>query len=122
MAERSIFLSNKQLKTTDMVKFYEYEREVVMKRKEFHDKANKITSTVILEYICKGGLYHARWIDGKDVGYGYGYKVLTSGYVVSYIVEDEKNSAMTEKIEYFDESQSFLAFDLVIKICQMLSA
>lgn len=29
---------------------------------------------------------------------------------------------MTEKIEYFDESQQFLAFDLVIKICQMLSA
>lgn len=120
MAKRSIFLSDKQLKTTDMDKFYEYGREVVMKRKEFHDKANQITSTVILEYICKGGLYHARWIDSKNAGYG--YEVLTSGYVVSYIVEDEKNSTMTEKIEYFDESQQFLAFDLVIKICQMLSA
>lgn len=120
MAERSIFLSEKQLKITDMDKFYEYGGEVVMKRKEFNDKTNQITSTVILEYICKGGLYHSRWIDGKDVGYG--YEVLTSGYVVSYIVEDEKNSTMTEKIEYFDESQQFLAFDLVIKICQMLSA
>jgi hypothetical protein len=120
MAERSIFLSEKQKKFTNMDEFYEYGGEVVMKRKEFNDKTNQITSTVILEYICKGGLYHSRWIDGKDVGYG--YEVLTSGYVVSYIVEDEKNSTMTEKIEYFDESQSFLAFDLVIKICQMLSA
>lgn len=120
MAERSIFLSNKQLKITDMDKFYEYGREVVMKRREFNDKENHITSTVILEYIGKGGLYHSRWIDGKDIGYG--YEVLTSGYVVSYIVEDEKNSTMIEKIEYFDESQQFLAFDLVIKICQMLSA
>ena len=120
MAERKIFLSEKQLKITDMDKFYEYGGEVVMKRKEFHDKENQITSTVILEYIGKGGLYHARWINDKVVGYG--YEVLTSGYVVSYIVEDEKNTTMTEKIEYFDESQSFLAFDLVIKICQMLSA
>jgi hypothetical protein len=120
MAERSIFLSEKQKKFTNIDKFYEYTGEVVMKRKEFHDKANDITSTVILEYICKDGLYHQRWIDGKNVGYG--YEVLTSGYVVSYIVEDEKNSTMTEKIEYFDESQQFLAFDLVIKICQMLSA
>jgi hypothetical protein len=91
-----------------------------MKRKEFHDKENQITSTVILEYISKGGLYHARWIDSKDVGYG--YEVETSGYIVTYVIEDEKNSTMTEKIEYFDKSQSFLAFDLVIKICQMLSA
>lgn len=120
MAERSIFLSEKQKKFTNMDEFYEYGREVVMKRREFNDKANNITSTVILEYIGKGGLYHSHWIDGKDVGYG--YEVLTSGYVVSYIVEDEKNSTMTEKIEYFNESQSFLAFDLVIKICQMLSA
>jgi len=120
MAERSIFLSDKQKKFTDMDKFYEYGREVVMKRREFNDKANEISSTVILEYIGKGGLYHSRWIDSKNIGYG--YEVLTSGYVVTYIVEDEKNSTMTEKIEYFDESQSFLAFDLVIKICQMLSA
>ena len=120
MAERSIFLSEKQKKFTDMDKFYEYGGEVVMKRKEFNDRTNQITSTVILEYICKGGLYHSRWIDSKDIGYG--YEVLTSGYVVTYIVEDEKNSTMTEKIEYFDESQQFLAFDLVIKICQMLSA
>ena len=120
MAERSIFLSEKQKKFTNMDEFYEYGGEVVMKRKEFNDRTNQITSTVILEYICKGGLYHPRWIDGKDVGYG--YEVLTSGYVVSYIVEDEKDETMTEKIEYFDESQQFLAFDLVIKICQMLSA
>ena len=120
MGERSIFLSAKQKKFTDMDKFYEYGKEVVMKRKEFDDKTNHISSTVILEYIGKGGLYHPRWIDGKDVGYG--YEVFTSGYVVSYIVEDEDNSMMTEKIEYFDESQSFLAFDLVTKICQMLSA
>ena len=119
MAERKIFLSDKQLKITSMDKFYEYGQEVVLKRKEFNDKTNKITSTVILEYIGKGNLYHARWIDSKDVGYG--YEVLTSGYVVSYIIEDEKNETMTEKIEYFDESQQFLAFDLVIKICQMLS-
>lgn len=120
MAERSTFLSDKQKKITNMDKFYEYGQEVVMKRKEFNDKTNQITSTVILEYIGKGSLYHARWIDSKDTGYG--YEVLTSGYVVSYIVEDEKNSTMIEKIEYFDESQQFLAFDLVIKICQMLSA
>lgn len=120
MAERSTFLSDKQKKITNMDKFYEYGQEVVMKRKEFNDKTSQITSTVILEYIGKGSLYHARWIDSKDVGYG--YEVLTSGYVVSYIVEDEKNSTMIEKIEYFDESQQFLAFDLVIKICQMLSA
>lgn len=120
MRERKIFLSDKQLKITNMDKFYEYGQEVVLKRKEFNDKTNKITSTVILEYIGKGNLYHARWIDSKDVGYG--YEVLTSGYIVSYIIEDEKNETMTEKIEYFDESQQFLAFDLVIKICQMLSA
>ena len=120
MAERKIFLSDKQLKITDMDKFYEYGQEVVLKRKEFNDKTNKITSTVILEYIGKGNLYHARWIDSKDIGYG--YEVLTSGYIVSYVIEDEKNETMTEKIEYFDESQQFLAFDLVIKICQMLSA
>lgn len=120
MAERKIFLSDKQLKITNMDKFYEYGQEVVLKRKEFNDKTNKITSTVILEYIGKGNLYHARWIDSKDVGYG--YEVLTSGYIVSYVIEDEKNETMTEKIEYFDESQQFLAFDLVIKICQMLSA
>ena len=120
MAERNIFLSEKLLKITDMDKFYEYGGEVVMKRREFNDKTNKITSTVILEYIGKGNLYHARWIDSKDIGYG--YEVLTSGYIVSYVIEDEKNETMTEKIEYFDESQQFLAFDLVIKICQMLSA
>lgn len=120
MAERKIFLSDKQLKITNMDKFYEYGQEVVLKRKEFNDKTNKITSTVILEYIGKGNLYHARWIDSKNTGYG--YEVLTSGYIVSYIIEDEKNEMMTEKIEYFDESQQFLAFDLVIKICQMLSA
>lgn len=120
MAERNIFLSEKQKKFTDMDKFYEYGQEVVMKRKEFNDKENGISSTVILEYIGKGNLYHARWIDGKDIGYG--YEVLTSGYVVSYIVEDEKNSTMTEKIEYFTEDQQFLAFDFVIRICQMLSA
>lgn len=120
MAERKIFLSDKQLKITNMDKFYEYGQEVVLKRKEFNDKTNKITSTVILEYIGKGNLYHARWIDSKDIGYG--YEVLTSGYIVSYVIEDEKNETMTEKIEYFDESQQFLAFDLVIKICQMLSA
>lgn len=120
MAERKIFLSDKQKKFTDMDEFYEHGQEVVLKHKEFNDKTNHITSTVILEYIGKGNLYHARWIDGKDVGYG--YEVLTSGYVVSYIVEDEKHETMTEKIEYFDESQQFLAFDLVIKICQMLSA
>jgi hypothetical protein len=120
MSTRNIFLSEKQKKFTNMDKFYEYGGEVVMKRKEFHDKENQITSTVILEYISKGGLYHARWIDSKDVGYG--YEVETSGYIVTYVIEDEKNSTMTEKIEYFDESQSFLAFDLVIKICQMLSA
>lgn len=120
MAERSIFLSDKQLKITNMDKFYEYGGEVVMKRREFNDKTSQITSTVILEYIGKGNLYHARWINSKDVGYG--YEVLTSGYIVSYIVEDEKNSTMIKKIEYFDESQQFLAFDLVIKICQMLSA
>lgn len=118
MSERSIFLSEKQKKFTNMDKFFECGQEVTMKRKGF--VADKITSTVILEYICKGGLYHPRWIDSKNTGYG--YEVLTSGYVVSYIVEDEKNSTMTEKIEYFDESQSYLAFDLVIKICQMLSA
>ena len=120
MAERKIFLSDKQLKITNMDKFYEYGQEVVLKRKEFNDKTNKITSTVILEYIGKGNLYHARWIDSKDIGYG--YEVLTSGYIVSYVIEDEKNETMTEKIEYIDESQQFLAFDLVIKICQMLSA
>lgn len=120
MAERNIFLSEKQKKFTNMDKFFECGQEVVMKRKEFKDKENGIVSTVILEYICKDSLYHSRWIESKNVGYG--YEVLTSGYVVSYIVEDEKNSTMTEKIEYFDESQSFLAFDLVIKICQMLSA
>lgn len=120
MAERSIFLSEKQKKFTNMDEFYEYGGEVVMKRREFNDKTNHITSTVILEYISKGGLYHSRWIDSKNVGYG--YEVLTSGYIVSYIIEDEKNEMMTEKIEYFDESQQFLAFDLVIKICQMLSA
>ena len=120
MAERNIFLSEKQKKFTDMDKFYEYCGEVVMKRKEFNDKTNHITSTVILEYISKGGLYHPRWIDGKNVGYG--YEVLTTGYVVSYIVEDEKNSTMIEKIEYFDEDQRFLAFDLVIKLCQLISA
>lgn len=120
MAERSTFLSEKQKKITNMDKFYEYGQEVVMKRKEFNDKANEITSTVILEYIGKGNLYHARWIDSKNIGYG--YEVLTSGYIVSYVIEDEKNETMTEKIEYFDESQQFLAFDLVIKICQMLSA
>lgn len=120
MTERKIFLSDKQLKITNMDKFYEYGQEVVLKRKEFNDKTNKITSTVILEYIGKGNLYHARWIDSKDIGYG--YEVLTSGYIVSYVIEDEKNETMTEKIEYFDESQQFLAFDLVIKICQMLSA
>lgn len=120
MTERSIFLSKKQLKITNMDKFYEYGGEVVMKRKEFNDKANDITSTVILEYIGKGGLYHSRWIESSNAGYG--YEILTSGYIVTYIVEDEKNSMSTEKIEYFDESQQFLAFDLVIKICQMLSA
>lgn len=120
MTERKIFLSDKQLKITNMDKFYEYGQEVVLKRKEFNDKTNKITSTVILEYIGKGNLYHARWIDSKNTGYG--YEVLTSGYIVSYVIEDEKNETMTEKIEYFDESQQFLAFDLVIKICQMLSA
>lgn len=120
MAERKIFLSDKQLKITNMDKFYEYGQEVVLKRKEFNDKTNQITSTVILEYISKGNLYHARWIDSKNIGYG--YEVLTSGYIVSYVIEDEKNETMTEKIEYFDESQQFLAFDLVIKICQMLSA
>lgn len=120
MAERSTFLSDKQKKITNMDKFYEYGQEVVMKRKEFNDKTSQITSKVILEYIGKGSLYHARWIDSKDTGYG--YEVLTSGYVVSYIVEDEKNSTMIEKIEYFNEDQQFLAFDLVIKICQMLSA
>lgn len=120
MTERKIFLSDKQLKITNMDKFYEYGQEVVLKRKEFNDKTNKITSTVILEYIGKGNLYHARWIDSKNIGYG--YEVLTSGYIVSYVIEDEKNETMTEKIEYFDESQQFLAFDLVIKICQMLSA
>ena len=120
MTERKIFLSDKQKKFTDMDEFYESGQEVVMKRREFNDKANHISSTVILECIGKGNLYHARWIDGKNVGYG--YEVLTSGYVVSYIVEDENNSTMIEKIEYFDESQSFLAFDLVTKICQMLSA
>lgn len=120
MAERSIFLSKNQKKFTNMDEFFECGKEVVMKRKEFNDKTNHITSKVILEYIGKGGLYHSRWIDSKDIGYG--YEVLTSGYVVSYIAEDENNSTMIEKIEYFDESQSFLAFDLVIKICQMLSA
>ena len=120
MTERNIFLSEKQKKFTNMDKFYECSQEVVMKRKEYKDKTNDITSTVILENICKGGLYHPRWIDSKNVGYG--YEVLTSGYVVSYIVEDEKNSTMTEKIDYFDESQSFLAFDLVIKLCQLISA
>ena len=120
MSTRNIFLSEKQLKITNMDKFYEYGQEVVLKRKEFYDKTNKIKSTVILEDICKGNLYHARWIDSKDIGYG--YEVLTSGYIVSYVIEDEKNETMTEKIEYFDESQQFLAFDLVIKICQMLSA
>ena len=120
MTERNIFLSEKQKKFTNMDKFYECGNEVVMKRKEFNDEMNEITSTVILEYICKGGLYHSRWIDSKDVGYG--YEILASGYVVSYIIEDGKNSSMTEKIEYFNESQSFLAFDLVTKICQMLSA
>lgn len=120
MAERKIFLSDKQKKFTNMDKFYEHGQEVVLKHKEFNDKTNHITSTVILENICKGNLYHARWIDGKNVGYG--YEVLTSGYIVSYVIEDEKHETMTEKIEYFDESQQFLAFDLVIKICQMLSA
>lgn len=120
MAERSTFLSEKQKKFTDMDEFYEYGQEVVMKRKEFTDKANHITSTVILECIGKGNLYHARWIDSKDTGYG--YEVLTSGYVVSYIVEDEKNETMTEKIEYFIEDQQFLAFDLVIKLCQLITA
>lgn len=120
MAERNIFLSEKVKKFTDMDKFYECGHEVVMKRREFDDKPNDITSTVILEYICKGGLYHPRWVNSKDTGYG--YEVLTSGYIVSYIVEDGKNETMTEKIEYFDESQQFLAFDLVIKICQMLEA
>ncbi len=120
MSTRNIFLSEKQKKFTNMDEFYECGQEVVMKRKEFVDKTNQITSTVILEYIGKGNLYHARWIDSKNTGYG--YEVLTSGYVVSYIVEDEKNSTMIEKIEYFDDSQQFLAFDLVIKICQMLSA
>ena len=71
MAERSTFLSEKQKKFTDMDEFYEYGQEVVMKRKEFTDKANHITSTVILECIGKGNLYHARWIDSKDTGYGY---------------------------------------------------
>lgn len=120
MAERSTFLSEKQKKFTNMDKFFEYGQEVVMKRKEFNDKANHISSTVILENISKGALYHSRWIDSKDVGYG--FEVINSGYIVTYIIEDENNSTMTEKIEYFDESQSFLAFDLVIKICQMLSA
>ena len=120
MAERKIFLSDKQKKFTDMDKFYEHGQEVVMKRREFVDKTNHITSTVILEYIGKGNLYHARWNDSKDAGYG--YEVLTSGYIVTYTVEDEKNETMTEQIEYFDKSQQFLAFDLVIKICQMLSA
>jgi hypothetical protein len=120
MAERKIFLSEKQKKFTNMDEFYECGGEVVLKRKEFNDKTNEITSTVILEYISKGGLYHPRWIDSKDTGYG--YEVLTSGYIVSYVIEDGKNDMMTEKIEYFDESQQFLAFDLVIKICQMLEA
>lgn len=120
MSTRNIFLSEKVKKFTDMDKFYERGQEVVLKRKEFNDKTNQITSTVILECIGKGNLYHARWIDSKNTGYG--YEVLTSGYVVSYIVEDENNSTMIEKIEYFDESQQFLAFDLVIKICQMLEA
>lgn len=120
MSTRNIFLSEKQKKFTDMDEFYEHGQEVVMKRKEFVDKTNHITSTVLLECISKGNLYHARWIDSKNTGYG--YEVKTSGFIVTYTIEDEKNETMTYREEYFDESQQFLAFDLVIKICQMLSA
>lgn len=41
MAERSIFLSEKQKKFTNMDEFYEYGGEVVMKRKEFNDKTKE---------------------------------------------------------------------------------
>jgi hypothetical protein len=120
MAERNIFLSEKQKKFTDMDELYEHGQEVVMKHREFTDKTNHIKSKVILEYIGKGNLYHPRWIDSKNTGYG--YEVLTTGFVVSYVIEDEKNETMIERIEYFDVSQQLQAFDFVTKICQMLSA
>ena len=117
---RQIFLSDKQKKFKDMDEFYEHGQEVVLKHREFSDSRHHITSTIKLEEITKGELYHARWSDNSNCGYG--YEVLTSGYIVTYTTEDEEHETMTERVEYFAKDQLFMACDLVIRLCQMLSA
>ena len=117
---RSIFLSDKKKTFKNMDNFYELGQEVVLKHREFNDDTHHITSIVKLEEIARGGLYHARWSVKSNSGSG--YEVLTSGYIVTYTTEDGQNETMCERVEFFSKDQLFMACDLVIRLCQMLSA
>lgn len=117
---RNIFLSEKRKEIKNMDEFYEYGSEVIVKHKVIEDKKHGIVTTVKLEAIDKGGLYHPSWNDKKSVGYG--YEVLTSGYVLTFSAEDEEHGTMIEKVDYFADGQMLEAFEHVVKYCQMAEA
>lgn len=117
---RNIFLSEKKKTFTDQDDFYLRGAEVILKKKEVTDKANCITSKVKLEQITKGGLYHPVWIEAKHRGTA--FEVETSGFIVTYTVEDEQNETYVEHVNYFDQSQMKDAMALVIQICQLINA
>ena len=117
---RNTFLSEKRKEIKDMDEFYEYGTESVMKYKVVEDKKRGIVTTVKLEYIYKGGLYHPSWNEKK--GAGYGYEVLTTGYVLTFSTEDTENGTMFEKVDYFDDDHMLEAFERVVKYCQMAEA
>lgn len=117
---RNIFLSEKKKTFTDQDDFYLRGAEVVLKKKEVVDKANYITSKVKLEQITKGSLYHPEWIEAKHRGTA--YEVETSGFIVTYTVEDEQNETYVEHVDFFDQSQMRDAMALVIQICKLIDA
>lgn len=117
---RNIFLSEKRKTFTNQDDFYLRGAEVVLKKKEVVDKANCITSKVKLERITKGGLYQPKWIEATRRGVA--YEVETSGFIVTYTVEDEQNETYVEHVNYFDLSQMKEAMALVIQICHLIDA
>lgn len=117
---RNIFLSEKKKQFKNEEKFYEHGSEVVIKNKVVEDKKHNITTVIKLEAISKGGLYHSHWNREKKTGYG--YEVLTTGYILTFSVEDGENETMIEKVEYFSDEQMLEAFERVTKYCQMAEA
>ena len=113
------YVSKDRTEIKNMDEFYEKSREVLIKHKNYIDKTSGVSYDLKLEYVHKGCMYHPKWNDKKNAGYG--QMTLKSGYILHLQVENDDESVATDIYETFDADRFSDAIVEVNRICEMIN-